>query len=73
MSQLEHLLSCDNNLDVFNFWWRETVIKLKKSTNVFLSKIGTASSVYNQWQNIMGILKIMFKNPPLPLYNVANP
>ena len=21
----------------------------------------------------MGTLKIMFKNPPLPLYNVANP
>ena len=28
---------------------------------------------YSQWQNIMGILKIMFKNPPLSLYNVANP
>ena len=29
--------------------------------------------IYNQWQNIMGILKILFKNPPSPLYNVANP
>ena len=27
---------------------------------------------YNQWQNIMGILKIMFKNLPPSLYNVAN-
>ena len=28
---------------------------------------------YNQWQNIMGILKIMVKNPSSPLYNVGNP
>ena len=28
---------------------------------------------YNQWQNIMGILKGVFKFPPLPLYNVASP
>ena len=29
-------------------------------------------SIYNQWQNIMGILKSVFKIHPLPLYNVAN-
>ena len=28
--------------------------------------------VYNQWRNIMEILKSVFKDPPLPLYNVAS-
>ena len=27
---------------------------------------------YDQWQNIMGILKRVFKIPSLPLYNIAN-
>ena len=26
----------------------------------------------NQWQYVMGILKSVFKIPPLPLYNVVN-
>ena len=28
---------------------------------------------YNQWQNVMGISKNVFKNPSLSLYNVVNP
>ena len=30
-------------------------------------------TIYNQWQNIKGILKNVFNIPPLPLYDVANP
>ena len=33
---------------------------------------GGAGNKYTRRQNIMGILKSVFKIPPLPLYNVAN-
>ena len=44
---------------------------MEKATNFVPAKTYLAS--YNQWQNIMGILKRGFKIPSLPLYNVANP
>ena len=46
-------------------------------TNTFFAKpfllLLNIDVKYNQWQNIMGILKTAFKIPPLPLCNVANP
>ena len=42
-----------------------------KTGKVWKSNVGTVGIVglsdYNQWQNIMRILKIMFKNPPSTL------
>ena len=52
---------------------RQTKDKKKRQSIAIVDESSYHGDItYDQWQNITGILKSLFKLPPLPLYNVLS-
>ena len=62
-----------NSFDVRLVFEEDADVTYGFKNNLEIIVIKKVKESYNPWQNIMRILKSIFKFPPLPLYNDANP